>query len=69
MLHKKGDNVYVNYNDGVMKVEILEENSDSYRIKIADRNFTMKENEVSSKPNKIKGVSAFRSASCGAEET
>ena len=63
MKFKKNEKVYVNFNDGVMQVEILHVHIDGYKINVSGRNFIMGFKEVSKTPSRIKGVPAIRTPS------
>ena len=57
--HAVGDKVYVNFNDGVVLVEIKNILLDEYEIHIGGQVFWVKEHEVSLDAKKIKGVAPF----------
>lgn len=63
MKHKVGEEVYVNFNDGIMKTEILRIRNNKYVVSIRGAEFEMKENEVSKEAKIIRGVSPLVSPS------
>jgi len=68
MQYKKGENVYINFMDGVMIVEILNIIRNRYEIEVKGKKFLMKEEEVSKIAKVLKGSVSIKRASNGAEE-
>ncbi len=65
--HKVGDEVYVNFNDGVKKSKILQTRGNKYVVNMGGVEIEMKENEVSLEAKVIKGVSPLLSVGCQEE--
>ncbi len=63
MKHKIGAEVFVNFDDGIMKFKIQNIRGSKYVISVRGAEFEMKENEVSLEAKRIKGVSPFVSVS------
>ena len=68
MRFEKGNEVYVNYMDGVIKTKILHVHRDGYSVEVRGTRFHMGFNEVSLEAKVISGVPPIKRASCGAEE-
>jgi len=60
MKYKKGEKIYVNFNDGVMQTEILHVLRSGYKVEVSGREFTMGFNEVSKEAKILKGVPSIR---------
>ncbi len=61
--HKKGEKVYVNFNDGVKEVEILHVHRYGYLVNVSGLDYTMCFNEVSKEAKRMGGVPAIRTPS------